>query len=212
MALAVPVPQAAAILMPLLFVMDVQGVAAFRRDFDKKLLLFMLPCGLVGILVGYLLFKVLDAKLVAALVGAITLLFLVARLAFPPRVGGRSIPRWLGAILTATSGFTSFVAHVGGPPIQAYVVPMKLAPVVFTATMSYFFFVINLSKWLPYALLGLLDLRNAATSLVLLPLAPVGVTIGIKVARIINPQLFYRLVYIGMALTGFKLVFDGLRP
>ena len=43
MALAVSVPQAAAILMPLLFVMDVLGMAAFRKDFDMPLLRFLLP-------------------------------------------------------------------------------------------------------------------------------------------------------------------------
>lgn len=210
-ALAVPVPQAAAILMPLLLVMDIQGIAAFRGDFDKKLLRFLLPCGLVGILMGYLLFKVLDAHLVAGIVGAVTLLFLAQRLLFPPKAGTPPIRPAVGAVLTVLSGFTSFVAHAGGPPIQAYVLPMRLKPVVFTATMSYFFFIINLSKWLPYALLGLLDLRNAATSLVLLPLAPIGVTIGIRIARVIQPTLFYRLVVVGMFLTGLKLLSDGFR-
>ena len=81
-------------------------------------------------------------------------------------------PRWLGALLTATAGFTSFIAHAGGPPLNAYLIPLKLKPVVFTATMSVFFFAINLSKWVPYAWLGLLDLRNMATSLALLPFAP----------------------------------------
>src|ERR1700741_751734 len=42
MALAVTVPQAAAILMPVLLVMDVLGMAAFRKDFDHALLKFLL--------------------------------------------------------------------------------------------------------------------------------------------------------------------------
>ena len=80
----------------------------------------------------------------------------------------------------------------------------------FAATMAFFFFVVNLSKWIPYAWLGLLDLRNMATSLVLLPLAPLGVWIGVRLARRIDPQLFYRLLYLGMFLTGGKLVWDAL--
>jgi uncharacterized membrane protein YfcA len=108
-----------------------------------------------------------------------------------------------------TSGFTSFVAHAGGPPLNAYVIPLKLRPVVFTATMAFLFFVVNLSKWVPYAWLGLLDGRNFATSLVLLPVAPVGVWLGVRLARRIEPRLFYRLVYLGMFLTGIKLVWDG---
>ena len=209
MALVITVPQAAAIMMPLLFVMDIQGIAAFRKDFDKRLLKFLIPCGLVGTLIGTLLFKLISVQLVSGIVGVITLLFLAQRLLFPPSKDAPPPPRWLGAILTATSGFTSFVAHAGGPPFNAYMIAQRLSPIVFTATAAYFFFFINLSKWIPYAWLGLLDLRNFATSLVLLPFAPLGVWIGVRIARKIQPTLFYRIVYVGMFLTGCKLVWDG---
>ena len=209
MALAVTVPQAAAMLMPVLLVMDLMSVAAFRRHFDVGLLRFLLPFGLLGTVVGTLLFKVMDARLVAGIVGIFTLLFLAQRLAFPPKPDSPHPPKWLGAVLTVTSGFTSFISHAGGPPINAYVIPMRLPPLVFAATMSAFFFAINLSKWIPYAWLGLLDTRNMATSLALLPFAPIGVMVGVRLAHRIKPTLFYRLLYLGMFLTGCKLVWDG---
>ena len=210
MALAVTVPQAAAILMPVLFVMDVLGMAAFRKDLDKRLLRFMLPFAMLGILIGTLLFKYMDSHLVAGLVGGFTLLFLAQRLLFPPQPGSAPPPRWLGAVLLTTSGFTSFIAHAGGPPVNAYVIPLKLKPVVFTATMAFLFFFIYMAKWLPYAWLGLLDMRNFSTSMVLLPLAPLGVWMGVRIAKRIRPDWFYRLVYTGMFLTGCKLLWDGL--
>ena len=209
MALAVTVPQAAAILMPVLLLMDLLGMAAFRKDFDMALLKFLLPFGVLGIVIGALLFKLLDSHIVAAMVGVFTLLFLAQRLLFPPKPNSPLPPKWLGALLTTTSGFTSFVAHAGGPPINAYVIPLKLSPLKFTATMAFFFFVVNLCKWIPYAWLGLLDTRNMATSLVLLPIAPIGVWIGVRMARRISQQLFYRFLYLGMLLTGLKLVWDG---
>lgn len=210
MALAVTVPEAAAILMPLLLLMDLLGMAAFRKDFDFAFLKFLVPFGLMGTVAGALLFRVLDTRTVAAIVGGFTLLFLAQRLLFPPRPDSPPPPKWLGALLTITSGFTSFVAHAGGPPISAYVIPLRLSPVKYTATMAFFFFVINLSKWIPYAWLGLLDWRNMATSLVLLPLAPVGVWVGVRLARRISPLWFYRFLYGGMFLTGVKLLWDGL--
>ena len=211
MALTVSVPQAAAIFMPLLFVIDVLGMRAFRKDFDKKLLIFLLPCGLVGIVIGALLFKILQPQVVAGLVGAFTLLFLAQRLLFTPKANAAPPPRWAGVLLTIASGFTSFIAHSGGPPFNAYMIPLKLKPVVFTATAAYFFFVINLAKWIPYAWLGLLDSRNFYTALVLMPLAPIGVWAGVRVARRIQPTLFYRLVYTGMFLTGCKLLWDAFK-
>jgi uncharacterized membrane protein YfcA len=209
MAMVITVPQAAAILMPVLFVMDVLSIAAFRNDYDKKLLKFLLPFGLLGIIFGALLFKILDSHVVAGIVGVFTLLFLAQRLLFPPKPNSPPPPIWLGGLLAVTSGFTSFIAHSGGPPINAYVIPLKLKPVVFAATMSFFFFFLNLSKWVPYAWLGLLDMRNFATSLVLLPLAPIGVWIGIRIAKHIDPKLFYKILYTGMFLTGCKLVWDA---
>jgi uncharacterized membrane protein YfcA len=210
-ALAVTVPQAAAILMPILLLQDLLGMAAFRKDFDMRLVRFLVPFGLVGTLVGTVLFRLLSPHTVAAIVGAFTLLFLAQRLLFPPKPGSAPPPRWVGALLATTSGFTSFIAHAGGPPISAYVIPLRLSPVTFASTMAFFFFVINLSKWVPYAFLGLLDLRNLATSIALLPFAPVGVWIGVRLSRRISPVLFYRILYLGMFLTGSKLLWDGLR-
>jgi uncharacterized membrane protein YfcA len=116
MAMAVTVPQAAAILMPVLLLMDLLGLAAFRRDFDFKFLKFLVPFGLVGTVVGALLFKVLDAKVVAALVGGFTLLFLAQRLLFPPRPDSPPPPKWLGAILTVMSGSPALCRMPAGRP------------------------------------------------------------------------------------------------
>jgi uncharacterized protein len=211
MALAIPVPQAAAIMLPLLLVMDGVGVKALFRLRDRALIRLLLPAGLLGTVIGMLSFGMLSSKTVAAIVGALTLLFLAQRLLFPPHVDAPPPPKWLGFVLGMASGFTSFVAHAGGPPISAYVLPLRLAPVTFTATMATFFAAVNLSKWLPYAWLGLIDWRNFATSLVLMPLAPVGVWLGVRMVRFVRPLVFYRLVYTGMFLTGVKLLWDGVR-
>ncbi len=210
MALAISVPQAAAILMPVLFVIDILGLHVFRKDFDKPLFKFLLPFGLLGVSIGLVLFKLMDAHTVSGIVGFFTLLFLTQRLIFPPSVDSIPPAKWLGALLTVTSGFTSFIAHAGGAPILAYLLPMRLSPLKFAATLSFFFFFINFAKWIPYGYLGLLDMKNMLTSLVLMPCIPIGVRIGLMWAKRIDPRLFYRLIHIGMFLTGTKLLWDGL--
>ena len=211
LALAVPVPQAAAIMLPLLAVMDATGMQQLWPERDRELLKLLLPAGLLGTVVGTVLFGVLSGKTVAAMVGALTLAFLAQRLLFPPKADAPPPPRPLGFVLGIASGFTSFVAHAGSPPISAYVLPLKMPPPRFAATMAVFFAAINLSKWIPYAWLGLIDVRNMATSLVLMPLAPIGVWCGVWLARRIDPAWFYRLAYTGMGLTGLKLLYDGLK-
>jgi uncharacterized membrane protein YfcA len=211
LALAVPAPQAAAIMLPLLLVMDGFGVKALFLQRDRALIRLLIPAGLIGTALGTASFGMLSGKAVAGIVGALTLLFLAQRLLFPPHADATPPPRWLGFGLGVASGFTSFVAHAGAPPVSAYVLPLRLAPITYAATMATFFAVINLSKWVPYAWLGLLDLRNLTTSLMLVPLAPIGVWVGVKLLPHIRPVLFYRLVYVGMFLTGVKLLWDGLR-
>jgi uncharacterized membrane protein YfcA len=211
MALAVPVPQAAAIMLPLLFVMDAVGLQQLWLQRDRELLRLLLPAGLIGTVVGTVLFGVLSAKTVAAIVGGLTLLFLAQRLLFPPKADAPPPPKPLGFVLGIASGFTSFVAHAGSPPISAYVLPLKLPPMRFAATMAVFFAAVNLSKWIPYAWLGLIDWRNMTTSLVLMPLAPIGVWLGVWLTRRIASTWFYRLAYSGMFLTGVKLLYDGMK-
>lgn len=209
LALVITVPQAAAVMMPLLLLADLMGLRVFRREFDKKLLRFIVPFGLLGIVIGTLTFKLLSAHLVAGCVGAFTLLFLAQQLFFPPSPSSSPPPRWLGAILVTLSGFTSFIAHAGAPPMNAYALPLKLKPLVFSATLAYFYFFINFSKWIPYAYLGLLDLRNFWTAIMLMPIAGLGVWAGRKMSQRISPKVFYRLIYFGMFLSGSKLLWDA---
>jgi len=209
LSLAVPVPQAAAIMLPLLAIMDALGLAALVRERDRGLVKLLLPAGLIGTVVGTVLFRQLSPGTVAGIVGLVTLVFLFIRVVSPPRADAPPPPRWAGFLLGITSGFTSFVAHAGGPPVGFYLLPQRLSPLRFTATMAVLFAAINLSKWIPYAWLGLIDTANLLTSLTLAPFAPVGVWIGVWAVRRIRPDWFYRLFNLGMLLTGCKLVWDA---
>ena len=119
-----------------------------------------------------------------------TLMFLAQRFMFPPRAdAGSAAALARPAVLAVAAGFTSFVAHAGSPPINAYVLPLRLQPTVYAGTMAVFFAALNLSKWIPYAWFGLIDLRNMSTGLLLMPLAPLGVWLGVWLARRIAGEL-----------------------
>lgn len=72
-----------------------------------------------------------------------------------------------------------------------------------------FFFVVNLVKLLPYAMLGQLDKTNLTIALFLIPLAPVGVLIGVWIVKRIDQTLFYRIMYGLIFSVGLKLLWDG---
>ena len=176
MALAVTVPQAVAVAVmpPLLLVMDAFGLKALWRLRDAALLRLLAPAGLLGTVVEALLFKALSAASVAASVGAITLAFLLIRKLSPPSAEAVPLQRVPRFGLAMLSGFTSSVAHSGGPPMRFFMLPLKLSPRRYAATMAVYFAAINAAKWLPYAWLGLIDVTSMATAAVQLPMAPLG--------------------------------------
>jgi uncharacterized membrane protein YfcA len=211
LALWLPVPQAAALVLPLLTIGDLFGLAALIRERDRALLRVLLPAGLAGTVVGWLLFGVLSPRAVSGVVGVMTLLFLAQRLWFGEGGRVRAVPRWVTAIAGVTSGVTSFVAHAGGPPLTLALLPMRLAPSVFAATTTVFFTAINASKWLPYATLGLLGPANLLGAAVLAPFAALGVWLGVKLLRRLPAPWFYRLVSAGLLVAGVKLTWDAFR-
>ena len=211
LALTLPAPQAAAIMLPLLLAMDATGLQQMWRDRDPVLLRRVLPYGVLGVAVGAALFGLLSAQAVAGLLGVLTLGFLAQRLFFAPRRDKPPAPHWVGRACATAGGFTSFVAHAGGPPMYAYLLPLRMDPRVVSGTMAVFFGVINMVKLVPYTALGLMDLRNLATSLLLLPVAPLGVWAGVWLVRRVDTTWFYRLAYVGMLLTGLKLLWDAFK-
>jgi uncharacterized protein len=212
MALVVSPAQAAAILLPVLILMDLIGVRAYWRRYDAHALAVMLPGAVVvGIALGGLALGLLDARATRLIVGAIALAFVA-----PYYLGGgelapaRAPNAWLGALCGGLGGFTSTVAHAGSPPAGLYLLPLKMDKTRFVATNVVLFAAINLLKLVPYAAVGEFNAANLLTALVLAPLAPASMIAGMRLHHRIEPWTFYRLCYAFVAITGLKLVYDAL--
>jgi uncharacterized membrane protein YfcA len=214
MSLVIPAPQAAGIALPVLCAMDISGLRAWWGRWSRDELRIILPGGLLGIAAGAAVFGLMSSEAVKLMVGGIALAFL-ARSLWQSRYG-RATPapatpsRGRGGFWGMVSGFTSTIAHAGGPPLAVYMYPLRLDRATLAATTVVFFAVMNYVKLIPYALLGQLSVTNLLTSLLLLPLAPIGVRLGIWLQSRMSDRVFYRIVYVMLALTGGKLVWDGL--
>ncbi|WP_235034908.1 sulfite exporter TauE/SafE family protein [Roseomonas sp. 18066] len=213
MALLLPAPQAAAISLPVLCAMDIAGLRAWWGRWSRREMLAIIPGGLLGILLGSLAFGAMSDRMTKLMVGVIALVFL-ARSLWQARRGAAptaaSPSRWRGGFWSTVSGFTSTIAHAGGPPLAVYLYPLRLERAQLAATTVVFFGVVNYVKLVPYALLGQLSATNLLTSLVLLPLAPIGVRLGVWLHGRISDKVFYQLIHVLLAVTGIKLVVDGL--
>lgn len=213
LSLAISPVQAAAIMLPILIVMDWIGVWAYRKHWDKRLLLLMLPGAVLGIIIGGLLADRVSEDFVRLCVGLIAVSFPIYAVLGPRlRTGadwlkGNRPAAWVSGTIT---GFTSFVAHAGGPPFQAYALPQGLDKRIYAGTAVMFFTVVNAVKLVPYGLLGQFDRTNLTISAALIPLAPIGVLFGAWLIKRIDQAVFYRVMYSLIFVTGIKLLWDGL--
>lgn len=209
MAMAVSPTKAAGIMLPILCVMDVFVVRKFWGKWDLHNLAIMLPAALVGVLLGTLTFSYLNEAHVRLIIGFLALVFAL-NFWFQSHFSIKQKPNLVkGAFWSTIAGFTSFGIHSGGPPINFYLVPQKLHPTVFMGTCAIFFGITNYVKLIPYFLLGQLDSENLLTSLVLLPLAPIGVSLGYYLHMRISPEKFYQIFNFFLFITGCKLTYDG---
>lgn len=209
-ALVISPIQAAGIMLPILVVMDVVGLLAYRGHADRRSLWILVPPALLGIGLGWATAALVNEAFVRLLVGAMALIFVGDHLLRRGRARGASgHNRAKGAFWGTVAGFTSFVSHTGGPPFQLYMVPLRLEPTLFAGTAVIFFAVVNAVKLVPYFLLGQFDPTNLATSAVLLPLAPLATLVGVWLVKVVQPDFFYRFIYIMMVIVGVKLIYDG---
>ena len=148
--------QAAAILLPILIVQDIVSVTAFRRTWDGHVLAWTLPGALIGVAIGYAFAASVTPEAVMGAVGAIAMLFGGYRLYSARRgaVAAVRSPGWVGAIAGTAAGFTSQVAHAGGPPFQLWVLPRQLPRDVLVGTSEIFFATVNWVKVFAYWTLG----------------------------------------------------------
>jgi uncharacterized membrane protein YfcA len=211
MALVMPPAQAAAILLPILCVMDAVVVRTYWGHFDARALRLLLPGAVAGIALGYLTLDVMSDDWLRLLVGVVAGAFGLLTLLGLSAMTGRRHHAATASLFGGLAGFTSFSIHAGGPPLTMYLLPKGLPPLVFAGTAGLFFAAVNALKLLPYFFLGQFSAANLLYSLVLVPLAPLGVLIGHWLVRLSRPALYYRIISVFLVIVGGKLCYDGLR-
>lgn len=213
MALAVPAPFAAAVMLPILLAIDLIGLVVFRGKADTANLRIILPGAMLGVALGWLTFSHVDARWIKLLIGIEAIAFALDRFraARDAAIAVPSAPTFLpGIFWSGVAGFTSFISHAGGPPIMQYLMPQNMDKMRLVGTTVIFFTAVNFAKLGPYAQLGLVDLSNLAVSLLLAPAIPVGYFVGYRLLQAVDMRGFNLVTAWTLLAAGTKLVFDGL--
>ncbi|MGL4975508.1 MAG: sulfite exporter TauE/SafE family protein [Bosea sp. (in: a-proteobacteria)] len=206
-------PLDAAIMVALLvFLMDLFAIQGFgRASWSKPDLLWLLPGLIVGIGIGYVVFTRIDPRIVTLMIGLVTLgftghWFLKGRTS---QTQAKPVSPPLALVAGTASGFTTFVAHAGGPPVAMYLLRRGLSKSVFTGTTIAFFTLGNLMKLPPYLALGWQKPAVIWAPLALAPAAPLGVWIGRMLHDRLEQKTLFFWCYVLLAIAALKLVADA---
>ncbi|HEY1720318.1 MAG TPA: sulfite exporter TauE/SafE family protein [Magnetospirillaceae bacterium] len=212
MALVMSPLRASSIILPILIVQDLVSVWAYRKTWDKRNLVILLPSAVIGIALGYLFAaQVSEAALELAL-GLIALTFAIRRFVLERKNKNRATTQAKilpGIVWGTISGFASMIANAGGPPFQVYVVPQRMQRDTFVGTGVVFFAVVNWLKVPPFIALGLFTRETVMTSLVMFPLAIASTWAGVLLVRRVSGERLYQIIYALLLLVGLKLIWSG---
>jgi uncharacterized membrane protein YfcA len=210
MALVMPADQVIGLILPVLMVADVFAVASLWKRWDWQLIILLMPSAVLGVTIGTYFITNAPTETLKLALGIIVLLFalykiLEARLFNTLTYEAKN---WHGVFAGTVAGFSSALAHTGGPPISIYLLMRRVPTHIFNATSALFFAILNWVKVPYYVYAQLFDLQQMRSLIWLLPLLPLGVWGGKWAADKISQAVFEQVIVAMLAVTALLLIFS----
>ena len=211
MTIAMPLTNALGIILPILIFSDFIATYKYRKEYDLETLKLMVSFAAIGIFIGSLTFTFFSEELLKFIIGLMGFLFAGHYFFFKKNKEAKSDKNFLkGGVCSTIAGFTSFCVHAGGTPTSLYLLPLRMKKEIYVGTRIIFFACLNLFKLPLYINLSMTNFETFKQSLILFPVALLGILIGYKLLKIIEEKLFYNILYTLIFITSTKLLYDYL--
>lgn len=208
LALVMPLDQAVGLMLPILILGDIFTLSVYWRRWQVRYLWILLAGAVIGVTLATLVLANFPLDVLRKGLGLLVLTFVAYRL-FERRIL-KSLtyrPRhWHGVLAGSLAGFTSTLAHAGGPPITIYLLLQNLPPTTFIATSALFFAVLNWIKVPYYYYAGLFDFKLMLQFIWLTPLLPLGVWTGRRLVRRMDRAMFEKVITVLLLASGLLLL------
>ena len=220
MLILLPPGMALSVMLPIFLLCDFYVGWKYYRRAIRHIVLLMTFAACIGQVLGWLLFKQINADVLMFLIGGLAIftggryfwrLYHPAANAVLARAALRALRRqtarafgWMGL-----AGIASFISLTGGIPSQVYLLPLNLPRAYYVGTMGWSFLLVNLAK-LPFFIeLGLFTKASLTASLALAIFVPIGVALGMWLNRIMNDIWFYHISHAFLLMLGTRLMLQA---
>lgn len=203
LALIMPIPTAAALMLPLLLVMDAKTIAIYRKTLmDIKPIVPITIAAVVGVAIAGAAMADLSTTILQIFLALFSIAFACWH-KLTPLLGRLFGSAYLWGTI---SGISSTLLHAGGPPITLYFLSAKLEKQQWQAQAAVFFAMINLTKIIPYSLHQTWHKELLLASVLLLPFAFLGIKLGQQLQERLSQQTFITTCRALLATSGVFLL------
>ena len=218
----VGVPLSVGLLLPVLIAADLTATLVYRKHTDWKFIIRLLPCFIVGTILGWLVFdyfqggddKVRQLKyVIGGILLSMTVLHFIVK--FRKRVSPNNLleegimPKGsivLGLFFGLLGGVATMLANAAGPVAQLYLLDMGLPKYAFIGTSAWLFLIVNVIK-IPFMVdLQIITLDSMSVSWWMFIPAMIGAAIAPLIVQYINKTLFERMVWFFIVLAGIRMI------
>ena len=186
------------ILIPMMITADIFAVIYYHRHTQWYFLKKLLPMMAVGVLLGVWWGNDISEAIFKQVMAAFILLTVVVMI-WMDRTKTFGIPKhWaFASSMGLLSGITSMIGNLAGSFASIYFLAMRLPKNEFIGTAAWLFFIINVFK-LPFHILvwKTVNTETLTLNLILSPAILIGFFLGIRLVKLINNDLYRKLVLI----------------
>ena len=209
MALVMPAREAIGVVLPILMFADVFAVASHWRKWNIKLVFLLIPGAILGVTIGTIFITNAPSDILRKFLGVIVLLFsiyklLESRILKSIQYAGKN---WHGIVFGTITGFSSSLAHTGGPPVSIYLLLQDIKPRMFIATSALFFMILNWIKVPFYLYANMFNFEILLSYTWLIPIVPLGVLVGRWFSVRVSKKVFEKIIVILLCVAGLMLLF-----
>jgi uncharacterized membrane protein YfcA len=213
-AMAIDAKKSTGMVLPMLLLGDCMAVFFYRQHAVMKYLFKVVPCAVVGVLIGYALLEMVTSAQLKPIIGIVILVMLALnwwrnrRLA---KAGVIHVPEgwWFAIVLGVTAGIITMMANAAGPVMVIYLLAMRLPKDAFIGTGAWYALSVNAFK-IPFsAHLNLITLPSLLMNLYLAPVIILGGFVGLWLVKFVPEKPFTWLMQALAVVAAVQLVLSA---